>query len=81
MISGYYRAKYSGCATATIDLSLQNNNLCLLNNDDGKGFNRNMQLEGNGLTNMQHRAGALQGELSMESKINKGTPVALTIPL
>jgi two-component sensor histidine kinase len=74
-------AKYSGCATANIDVSLQKNSLYLLITDDGKGFDRNIQFEGNGLTNMQERAAALPGALQIESEINKGTTITLTIPL
>jgi len=73
-------AKYSGCATVSIDISLRKNILVLQITDDGKGFENNQLFEGNGLTNMQQRAGALKGILSIQSEVNQGTTVTLRIP-
>ena len=74
-------AKYSECNTVTIDVMAQKNTLVLMISDDGRGFEQNAQFEGNGLSNMQHRAAALRGALTIESELNKGTRIKLIIPL
>jgi ligand-binding sensor domain-containing protein/two-component sensor histidine kinase len=74
-------AKYSGCATVSIGILLRKNNLVLRIADDGKGFQNNQLFEGNGLTNMQQRASALKGVLSIQSEINQGTTVILKVPV
>jgi signal transduction histidine kinase len=47
--------------------------------DDGVGFNVKEADNGNGLSNMQKRAQALNGILSIESRPNTGTKVALEV--
>ncbi len=74
-------AKYSECKKVTIEILLKKNTLMLLITDDGKGFENNLQLDGNGLMNMQQRAAALKGVLKIQSKINEGTKVELKIPV
>ena len=74
-------AKYSECRTASIEVLLTRNTLILLISDDGKGFDHNLMNDGNGLINMQKRAAALKGTLSIKSEINKGTTIGLRIPI
>jgi len=49
--------------------------------DNGKGFNTSQQAEGMGLKNMQSRIDYLKGIIEFNSEINKGTLVAIHIPL
>ena len=49
--------------------------------DDGKGFNITKAANGNGLSNMQKRANELKGKILIESKINEGTTIKLSVPL
>jgi signal transduction histidine kinase len=46
--------------------------------DDGKGFDVTPANSGNGLKNMQQRAAALHGELSIISSIQNGTIIKLS---
>ncbi|MCB0382078.1 MAG: hypothetical protein KDD05_01885 [Psychroserpens sp.] len=48
--------------------------------DDGKGFNPNTQESGLGLKNMNSRIKQIGGQLEIDSKINKGTSLIITIP-
>ena len=45
--------------------------------DNGKGFNMQTVKKGNGLTNMQSRALAIKGKITIQSEINKGTCIKL----
>ncbi|MEO1448233.1 MAG: two-component regulator propeller domain-containing protein [Bacteroidota bacterium] len=49
--------------------------------DDGKGFDLNQKGQGYGLQNMQKRAEAMQGELTIESEAGKGTRIKVVLPL
>lgn len=58
------------------------NNLCLLVQDDGRGFDPTHHSgSGHGLANMQARAQDLGGSLKLESAPGKGTRLLLTLPL
>ncbi|BAO75526.1 7TM diverse intracellular signaling domain-containing protein [Winogradskyella sp. PG-2] len=48
--------------------------------DDGKGFNLNAQKKGLGLKNITSRIEQIGGKLEVDSKINKGTSILITIP-
>jgi signal transduction histidine kinase len=88
----YNIVKYADCETATITLCEQNNNLVMIIQDDGKGFNtgqtttdetfsRGEYLGGNGLKNMHARAHDMNGKLCIESETGHGTTVQLTLLL
>ncbi len=74
-------AKYSKARLARIQLSMENNQLKLLVQDDGIGFNAEQVTAGNGLQNMRQRAVLLSGKLDISSKINQGTRLQLEMPL
>jgi signal transduction histidine kinase/ligand-binding sensor domain-containing protein len=74
-------AKYSKCEQAAVHVFVENNKLKLLVKDNGIGFDVKAADSGNGLGNMQKRAGALKGKLEMKSEIGTGTEVMLTVPL
>jgi signal transduction histidine kinase len=48
--------------------------------DNGRGFDPELTDTGNGLGNMQKRAEALQGKITIQSAPAKGTVVRLLIP-
>ena len=48
-------------------------------NDDGKGFDVDKERKNSGLTNMQVLANSINGDLTIKSKIGKGTDISLTI--
>lgn len=48
--------------------------------DDGKGFEMDVEKTGLGIKNMMSRINQIKGHLSIDSKINKGTAILITIP-
>ena len=46
--------------------------------DDGIGFDKSIKNKGNGLYNMEQRAGALNGKLTIDTKAGEGTTIQLT---
>ena len=56
-------------------------NLVLIIKDDGKGFDAQQQYSGNGLKNMQSRAGDMKGKIELQSAEEKGTTISLVVPI
>ncbi len=88
----YNIVKYADCKTARIRLSVQNNHLMMIIQDDGKGFDVSQTttneilaagkyLGGNGIKNMNARADDMTAKLCISSKINAGTTVQLVLLL
>jgi len=79
--------KYSGCSKIETTISNSNKQLKLVVKDNGVGFDLNHELiettslSGNGLKNMQMRAEEMKGQLTIESFLEKGTAIKLTIPI
>lgn len=73
--------KYSCAAHANISITLQHRKLLLHIEDDGKGFDANTVLQGNGIENMKHRAENIKANLLMDSKIGKGTKIILSMTI
>lgn len=71
--------KYSGAKNALVKVSLQGQSVSMLVKDDGKGFDRNRVVSGNGLHNMEQRAAAMGAVFSIQSSLGKGTEVRLEI--
>ena len=75
--------KYSGCGMATIGFSFSHSVLTMKIEDDGNGFDVE-QCENNnrnGLKNMKLRAGQIGAKLSVNSEIDKGTCIALSVKI
>ena len=64
-----------GCKNVSLKMSLQNSNLEILLSDDGKGFDVDNCLMGNGLKNMRKRAQKILGKLQIISKKGVGTKI------
>jgi signal transduction histidine kinase len=84
----YNIVKYADCKTTSITLCVQNDNLMMIIQDDGKGFDASTSgeihiageyLGGNGIKNMTARADDMNARLSINSKIKEGTTVQLTL--
>ena len=80
--------KHSNATNAVIDIHKKSNQIFVDINDDGKGFDKELQFqngkpvqEGLGLSNMYERAKLVNGTLSIDSNINEGTTVKITIPI
>lgn len=86
-------AKHSEATEAKIKFSMQNKQLVISFEDNGKGFSQNEKLNengqtdwkkfrgGNGLLNMRKRAEELGGNYEIKSELGKGTIVILSVPL
>lgn len=74
-------AKHSEATQATITLSITGKTLQLKITDNGKGIPATNNRNGNGLVNMEKRAAALQGALTMKSSEKNGTTLWCNIPL
>jgi signal transduction histidine kinase len=72
--------RHSGAATCRVSLSMADGAAMLEVDDDGKGFDQAAATAGSGLPNLEARALAIGGELSIESS-PQGTTVRITIPL
>lgn len=80
--------KYSGAGQITVSLKQMEHELVISVRDDGKGFDtkivgaRTSNLEsGRGFFNMFERTEYVNGNLEIESEMDQGTTVRLTVPL
>ncbi len=74
-------AKYSNAEKAIITMNIISHFLRLTIADNGRGFDTNEALHGNGLKNMKARAEMLKGDISIQSIPGNGTTVILNIPV
>ena len=74
--------KYSGATEVSIHAEMKRRDvLNIVMKDNGKGFNPQAVTRGNGLQNMQIRAGRLNGKLYVDSRPGKGTILSLTFKI
>ncbi|RYE26106.1 MAG: tetratricopeptide repeat protein [Sphingobacteriales bacterium] len=76
--------KYAKATEVTVQLHKENDELSLMIEDDGEGFDVNelYQSKGNGWANMQSRLNLLEGNIEIDSKLGKkGTVVHVIVPL
>ncbi|GAA4443149.1 hypothetical protein GCM10023091_31120 [Ravibacter arvi] len=76
--------KYAGCSLVVVGLSKKGTELMLTITDDGVGFTETQTastVRGNGMKNMQNRAGNLKGRLTVVSEPGKGTAISLLMPI
>jgi two-component system, NarL family, sensor histidine kinase UhpB len=71
--------KYAGTERIEINATVQNRQLELIVKDFGKGFEQSNTRRGNGLENMQHRAKESGGSLRINTAVDKGTEIVLSI--
>lgn len=70
--------KYAEANNVKLDVSIADNDILhIMLSDDGKGFNIEEVVKGNGLNNMRNRAKRLKGKLYIDSKPGKGTTINL----
>ena len=72
-------AKHAGTDDARVRLSHPGSRLCLVVEDDGRGFELNGARSG-GLANIRDRVEALHGQLTIESRLGAGTSVRAELP-
>lgn len=71
--------KYSNASLISVAAKKIDNKIQIAIKDNGKGFNINETELGNGIRNMQKRASELDAEFKIESSIDNGTEITLTI--
>ncbi len=74
--------KHAECKNITLELSEIKAAVKLILTDDGKGFeDGNYYSNGIGLKNMKKRTELLKGKFQLESQLNIGTKITITLPL
>jgi len=73
--------RHAGANHARIMLRVAGNQLTLIVEDDGRGFDLKKAAQGNGLRNIRHRARLLEASVETRSTIGGGTVFALRVPL
>ncbi len=72
--------KHSQAKRVEVDIDLQpDNNLLVVVNDNGQGFNATVSHKGNGLKNIQNRVNRLNGDLELSSETAQGTKIKMTL--
>lgn len=73
--------RHAEASKILINLSLDNNYFIMEIQDNGKGFNKStMRKNSLGLLGMQERASLINAEFQIDSELNKGTLITLSIP-
>ena len=74
--------KHSRAVSATVGLSVDEDNISLTVTDTGTGFDPTQQREkpGLGMASLKERAGLLGGTVSIQSEIGRGTTVTALLP-
>lgn len=73
--------KHAKATSVDIHLSLIDNDLSLLFEDNGKGFDSDNNTDGIGFQNIKNRINELFGTLHIDSTLSRGTVVSIEIPL
>lgn len=74
--------KHSEAREIAVKLEITKNRVAAVIKDDGKGFNiKEKKAESFGIIGMRERVELLDGQLSIDSKIEKGTVIIIQIPL
>ena len=73
--------KHSGAANVNISISKLENNIRVIIEDDGNGFNPEKTTSTNGLKNMKARAEKMGGQLIISSVLQKGSTIRFTLPI
>jgi signal transduction histidine kinase len=74
-------ARHSSCTRVDIGVRADGSRLSLTVADNGRGFDTSADSEGQGLMSMRRRARRLGGTLDLVSSPQRGTRVALSVPL
>jgi two-component system, NarL family, sensor kinase len=71
--------KYSGCENLFFELLYQPELFTFVIKDDGKGFNTDTIIKGNGLNNIETRARMIGATYQLNSQLGRGTNVTLQL--
>ena len=73
--------KYGNATEVQIQLCATPNNLCLIVQDNGKGFKLSQNKTGFGIQGMQERVAALKGTFNIETEPGFGCRISVNLPL
>jgi signal transduction histidine kinase len=73
--------KHSGATKVSLELNRFDDEISLIVEDNGKGFDTTAQAQGIGLQNMQSRIAYLGGHLVIDSVPGRGTTAIVSIPI
>ena len=74
--------KHAEAEEVVVKLEIQRDTLTVVIRDDGKGFDINQKKSNSfGLIGMKERVEILEGQLSIDSTIGRGTVVLIQVPL
>ena len=74
--------KHAEAKDIVVKLEMKKQNVTIVIKDNGKGFDTKMKKSDSfGLIGMKERVEILEGELSIDSHIGKGTVVMIQVPL
>lgn len=73
--------KHGKATEITTVIRMEKGGLVIAVRDDGAGFDPAHATEGNGLRNMRQRIEGIGGEMSVESRADRGTEVRFVVPL
>lgn len=73
--------KHSNANEASILLSTEDKKFIMIVADNGKGFNEEEIIQGEGLKNLRNRAAQVGAQILIESNGGKGTKIILEVPL
>ena len=74
-------ARHSRCTAVDVSFGTENGALVLSVIDNGTGFERGAEADGNGLVNMRRRAQRIAGSLEVRTEPGAGTTIRLVMPL
>jgi signal transduction histidine kinase len=75
-------SKHSMATSVVVEVTVRNNQLCVLISDNGCGFAAAADgPAGNGLRNMRQRLRELSGEFNVQTGHGQGTRISMSIPL
>jgi signal transduction histidine kinase len=79
----YNAMKYSSCSKFNTSIKQTDHTLIVELDDNGKGFNINQSnsYNGNGISNMKHRAKEIGADLFIQSAEGKGTRISFEMPI
>jgi signal transduction histidine kinase/DNA-binding response OmpR family regulator len=72
--------KHSQAEHVRVYLQEAHNNITLIVDDDGRGFDTEKKYVGMGLGTMQERARSIEGEITIQSEKDHGTRVSISVP-
>lgn len=74
-------AKHAKCKTANVLLEKRGQDLVLIIEDDGDGFDQQKKNNGHGFIGMRERAALIKGTIEVESTHGDGTTIFVRVPL